>query len=401
MRVLAVNCGSSTLKFRVVNVADGDAPGTPLPWTADGLVERIGSGASVLSMSDPDGGYRKDDRPIADHRGAMEAALALLQDAGQLDGLMAVGHRVVHGGDRFVAPTVVEGAVGAELERVSELAPLHNRPALDAMHAAGQILGPGHPTVAVFDTAYHHDMPARAARYAIPAELVDRYGIRRFGFHGLAHRWMAERYVARTGSDASSTRLITLQLGSGCSAAAVAGGRSIDTTMGLTPLEGLVMGTRSGDVDPALVPFLAERERVDAEAVLDRLNHASGLLGVSGRSADVRDLLAAERSGDQRAGLALEMFCYRIRKCIGAYGAALGGADAVVFGGGIGEHSPEVRARVCTGLENLGIVLDTVRNQAAVGVEATVSADGSLVGVEVLPVEEATIIARDTARTLA
>ncbi len=381
MKVLTINCGSSTLKYRVVD-ADPDHPrGVALPWRADGAIERIGTDTT--------------------HGDALIGVVEELGARGLIEDLGAVGHRVVHGGNAFVSPVIVDDGVLQELEGMAGLAPLHNRPALDAVAAARRVLGPGLPAVAVFDTAFHHELPPRAAGYAIRQELADRHGVRRFGFHGLAHRWMSERFAARGEAATDAARLVTLQLGNGCSAAAIDQGRSIDTTMGLTPLEGLMMGTRSGDVDPGLVDFLAERERVAGNVVLGWLNHDSGLLGVSGRSADMRDLLDAEAAGDDRAGLAIDMFCYRVRKTIGAYDAALGGATAIVFGGGIGEHAPEVRQRICAGLEHRGVRLDLRRNEAAVGRESTISADGSSIRVEVLPVDEATPLALDTARLLA
>jgi acetate kinase len=234
----------------------------------------------------------------------------------------------------------------------------------------------------------------------VPDGWTEGYELHRYGFHGLAHRWMAERAVRRARLVPASARLVTLQLGNGCSAAAVAGGRSTDTSMGLTPLEGLMMGTRSGDIDPAAVPYVAERRAVSSLEVIEELNRSAGLLGVSGTSADVRDLLAAEGGGDGRAALALTMFCYRIRKAVGAYLAALGGADAIVFGGGTGEHAPEIRARVLTGLDALGVVLDAAANASAAGAEATISARSSPVRVDVIPVDEETLIATDTAAAL-
>lgn len=375
-----MNCGSSTLKYRVVEADDDHPPGVGLPWLADGVVDRIGGDTS--------------------HGDALVELLGTLGSHRLLDGLDAAAYRVVHGGDAFVGPTVVDDQVLSELEGVSGLAPLHNRPTLEAMRAARGVLGADVAAVAVFDTAFHATLPSRASRYAIRHELAERHGIRRFGFHGLAHRWMSERFAARAGVAVDTTRLVTLQLGNGCSAAAIDHGRSVDTTMGLTPLEGLMMGTRSGDVDPGLVHFLAEREDVDADVVLGWLNHESGLLGVSGRSPDMRDLFEAEVAGDERAALAIDMFCYRVRKTIGAYDAVLSGATAVVFGGGIGEHSPEIRRRICAGLEHRGLRLDPDRNEAAVGHEATISTDASPIRVDVLPVDEATPLVLDTVRIL-
>ena len=397
MNVLTVNCGSSSLKFRVVDADPDHPPGEPLPWRLDGAAERIGKEGSAISFTEGPERAEREDRALATHDDAMTAVLDALYARGLVDDLVATSHRVVHGGDTFVHPTTVDDEVRDRLEGLTGLAPLHNQPALDAIMTTRRALGPGVPAIAVFDTAFHHDLPAKAARYAIRPELADRHGVRRFGFHGLAHRWMSERFAARAGTT-DPARLVTLQLGNGCSAAAIARGRPIDTTMGLTPLEGLMMGTRSGDVDPGLPHFLAEREEVDSGVVLGWLNQESGLLGVSGRSADMRDLLDAETAGDERAALAIEMFCYRVRKTIGAYDAALAGATAVVFGGGIGEHSPEIRRRICTGLEHRGLRLDAEGNNAAVGSESTISADASSIRVDVLPVDEATPLALDTVR---
>ena len=379
MKILTINCGSSTLKYRLVDVEASHPRGTLLPSLVDDVVEGLGA-----------------DRSYAD---AVAEMLEHVSGRAVL-GLDAIACRVVHGGDMFIEPTLVDDAVLRALEGLSGLAPLHNRPALEAMKATRSVLGADTPAVAVFDTAFHYGMPPRAAHYAVRRELAERHGIRRFGFHGLAHRWMSERFATRVGADPATTLLVTLQLGNGCSAAAIDGGRSIDTTMGLTPLEGLMMGTRSGDVDPYLVAFLAEEEGVGAERVIEWLNHDAGLLGVSGRSADMRDLLAAEAGGDERAALAVEMFCYRVRKVIGAYDAALGGASAIVFGGGIGERSPVVRSRICSGLEHLGVRVDMAGNESALGTEATISTDDSTLSVEVLPVDEGTLLAVDAARLL-
>jgi acetate kinase len=254
--------------------------------------------------------------------------------------------------------------------------------------------------VATFDTAFHRTMSERASRYAIPLELAERHRIRRYGFHGLAHRYMTERYAALTATPLEQVKLVTLQLGNGCSATAIEGGRSVDTSMGFTPLEGLMMGTRSGDVDPSLAGFLARREGVDIEEAEAWLNTRSGLLGVSGKSADMRELLEAEEGGDARAALAVEMFCYRVRKYVGAYLAALGGADAVVFGGGIGENAPLVRARICAGMGWCGLTLDEDRNARTGGSEGRISSDDSKVRAYVIPVDEAAVIALDTVHCL-
>ncbi len=401
MRILVINCGSSTLKFQLLT---SDQPATTsggLTTLAHGIVDRIGESARLAFFSRK-GGALEETAAVADHEDAARKVLGWLSSTPEAksEGPSVVGHRVVHGGQRFSEPTLIDDGVLQGLENVSSLAPLHNAPALSAIRSCRQVLGRDVPQVAVFDTSFHSTMPRRASRYAVPRELAEKHGIRRFGFHGLAHRYMTERYAAVTSTPLEHVKIITLQLGNGCSAAAVAGGRSVDTSMGFTPLEGLMMGTRCGDADVSLVGFLAGREGVDVAEVEDWLNTRSGLLGVSGISGDVRALLSAERQGDAGAAHALDMFCYRVRKYIGAYLAVLGGADAVVFGGGIGENSPDVRARVCAGMSWCGITLDPHRNEAAVGSQAVISADDAATGVHVIPVEEAVIIAQDAMRCL-
>ncbi len=396
MKVLALNCGSSTLKFGLF-----EADGGRLTTRASGKADRIGEAGSVAFSTETGEVFLKHSG-VADHREAVEEVIRWLSSTGLLtfDGIGAVGHRIVHGGTRFSEPALLnEESVGA-IEWLAELAPLHNGPSLAAIRAVREALGASVPMVATFDTAFHRTMPERASLYAIPPKLAERHGIRRYGFHGLAHRYMAGRYAEVSGTSPDRTRLVTLQLGNGCSAAAVDGGRSVDTSMGLTPLEGLVMGTRSGDVDPSLAGFLAYREGVDVEEAEGWLNHRSGLLGVSGVSGDMRELLDAESRGDERAALAVEMFCYRVRKQVGAYLAALGGADAVVFGGGIGEHAPEVRSRILAGMEWCGLALDEGANREAVGTEAGISTADSRVRVYVIPVREEEVIAGDAVRLL-
>jgi acetate kinase len=359
VRVLVVNCGSATLKWEVRDVAAGSS--------------RL-AGGQAPSVA------------------AMLAALP--------GGVEAAGHRIVHGGARFTAPTVLDGGTLAALEEVSRLAPLHNGPALAAVREVAAAIGPAVPQVGVFDTAFHAALPEPARTYALPADLAARHGIRRFGFHGLAHRSMAEQWAVAAGRPLAAARLVTLQLGGGASACAVHGGRSVDTSMGFTPLEGLVMGTRSGDLDPALVGFLARAEDVGVEEVERRLNHESGLLGLSGRSRDMADLLAEASAGDRRAALAVDVFCHRATKYVGAYLAVLGGADAVVFGGGIGERAPAVRARICGALAFAGLDLDPDANDAAVGTLAPISRPGSRLAAWVVPVDEGAIIAAEVAALL-
>jgi len=400
MKVLAINCGSSTLKFQVIEV-EGEAVPAGERRLASGTVDRIGGRAAIEFIAE-NGECLQEAVPVADHGEATQRVLAWLGSCGLLepDGLRAIGHRLVHGGGQFVEPTLIDDEAIDAIEAVSDLAPLHNEPSLRAIRAAREALGPAIPTVAIFDTAFHRTMPERASRYAIPEELTRKHRIQRYGFHGLAHRYMTERYAAITSTPGEQVKLITLQLGNGCSATAVEGGRSVDTSMGFTPLEGLMMGTRSGDVDPSLAGFLARGEGVDVEEVEGWLNTRSGLLGVSGRSQDMRELLEAERQGDHRATLAVDMFCYRVRKYIGAYLSILGGAHAVVFGGGIGENAPTVRARICAGMDWCGLTLDQDRNAAAIGVEERISADYAKVHAYVIPVDEAVIIARDTVSCL-
>jgi acetate kinase len=393
VRVLAVNCGSSSLRFLLAETLPG--PSGREERLARGTVDGVG-GRATLNFSAGNGPVLSETAEVADHAAGVRQMLGWLDESGLLGDVEAVGHRVVDGGDRFSGPAPVDGEVVAAIEKLTEMAPLHNGPALAAIRATGEALGAGVPMVATFDTAFHRTMPEQAARYAIAPELADKHGVRRHGFHGLAHRYMAERYAAISGSPSEELRLVTLQLGNGCSAAAVRGGRSADTSMGLTPLEGLMMGTRSGDVDPSLPAYLARREGVGVDEVLGWLNRRSGLLGVSGVSRDVRELFAARGRGNERAALAVEMFCYRAKKQVGAYLAVLGGADAVIFAGGIGEHAPEVRARICAGMGWCGLLLDAESNARAVGMEAKISSDDSRVGVYVIPVDEARLIARDT-----
>lgn len=345
-------------------------------------------------------GKRLDRGAVSGSGGAATVAgiLQRLRERGRLDQVDAVCHRVVHGGTRFTQPVLLDDEVIAELRQLTELAPLHNGPAVEAIVAAREALGRDVPAVASFDTAFHSGMPPKASTYAIPMELAERHGIKRFGFHGLAHRYMAERAAEVLSRE--EPRLVTLQLGAGCSAAAVAGGRSLDTTMGFTPLEGLVMATRSGDVDPALSAFLVAHEGLDVNAVHKLLDERSGLLGVSGRSPDMRELLEAEQQGDGRARLAVELFCYRVRKAVGAYLAVLEGADAVIFGGGIGEHSPVVRRRICMGMDWCGLALDEECNQQTIGNEGRIDAGGPIQA-WVLPVDEAQVMAREAEACLA
>jgi acetate kinase len=392
MVVLALNCGSSSVKFRVFDVP---AEGEPRKL-ASGGVERIG-GQSHFAVEETGQPPLRDSAAIADHRAAVRRVIDWARSSGTPP--KAVGHRVVHGGARYVQPVLVDMGVDAALHELETLAPLHNGPSLEGIRAARAALGDGVANVAVFDTAFHATLPERAARYAIPRDLADRHGIRRYGFHGISYQSVLSRYCRITGTPVSAATLVALHLGNGASAAAIDNGRSVDTSMGLTPLEGLVMGTRSGDLDPALVGHLARLERASVDDVESWLNERSGLLGLAG-SSDMRDLLEREAE-DDRARLAVEIFCYRARKYVGAYLAALGGARAVAFSGGIGERSPEVRARICEGMGWCGLALEPRANAEADGRrEALISAPGAALQAWVIPTDEEAVIAQETRRVL-
>ena len=413
MRVLVLNSGSSSLKFQLVDVKNEDAPPTSggCHTVVRGAVKGIG-GTAILEFTRENIPSTKTTQLVRDHRHATREVFEHLQHAdcgargeSLLAGVQAVGHRVVHGGERFAQPVMIDDAVITEIDALSELAPLHNPVCLEGIYGARDVLGTHVPMVAVFDTAFHHTMPPVARTYALPHDLASRHRIHRYGFHGIAHASLAAGYAACSGDALDKTKLITLQLGNGCSVTAIENGQSVETSMGFTPLEGMVMGTRSGDVDPSVVSYLAEKEHVAASVVESWLNERSGLLGVSGRTNDMRTLLmAANDDQDKRARLAIELFCYRARKYIGAYLAVLGGADAVVFGGGIGEASPDIRARISQGMEWCGLRLDTDRNNSAVGLApgrgSQISHDGATLAAYVVAANEETWIARETVRCL-
>ena len=397
MIVLALNCGSSSVKARVFDVDAGAPDKEPTRSLASGRVEGLPSEQARLTWGTGES-LEHDTVAATGHAAAVRHLLARLAEPALGRGpIEAVGHRVVHGGDRFTRPVLIDAGVLRDIERLEELAPLHNAPSLAGIRAARTVLGAEAPMVAVFDTAFHASLPDRASRYAIPSDLARRHGVRRFGFHGLSYQSILLRYGRLTGTRPEDARVVALHLGNGCSAAAISDGRSVDTSMGFTPLEGLVMGTRSGDLDPALVGYLARKEGVPVETVEEWLNERSGLHGLSGLSRDMRELLAleAEHAG---ARLAIEVFCYRARKYVGAYLAAVGGAQAVVFTGGIGENSPEIRARILESMEWCGLRLDRVLNATVVGVEGRISPPDAPLPAYVIPADEELVIARDTAR---
>jgi acetate kinase len=408
VNILVLNVGSATLKFQVV-VTDADR------ITADrderlirGQIERIG-GESIITIRGADGVPRRRTAPLRDLRAAVDWLVGFVTSEESGTGLTsrgelhAVGHRVVHGGERFRSSVAIDSSVLHWIEETIELAPLHNPHNLRGIEAARAALGSGVPQVAVFDTAFHHTLPEHAYLYAIPYPLYRRHKVRRYGFHGTSHRSIAYRWRTLTGRDHSDVRIVTLHLGNGCSACAIKGGESIDTSMGFTPLEGLVMGTRSGDIDAALLDYIAAKEGLTLPQVEALLNNQSGLLGISGLTNDMRDLLAeAHENQDRRAKLAIEIFCYRARKYIGSYLAALGGADAIVFAGGIGENSPEIRRRICDGLQWAGLHIDPAANDTLVaGKEGRFSTGESSLAAWVVPTDEELLIARDTFRVIA
>ena len=407
MNILVLNVGSSTLKFQFIDTDEAAIAAATDRHIARGHIERIG-GEAILTLSVAGREPVKTTAMLRDNAAAVEHVVQWLTSAesgvqiATIGEIHAVGHRVVHGGERFSQSMLVDDSVRRELEDLIDLAPLHNPHNLRGIAAARAVLGPGIPQVAVFDTAFHHTLPETAYLYAIPYSLYRRHRVRRYGFHGTSHRYIAYRYRQLTQRSREATKIITLHLGNGCSACAIDGGNSIDTSMGFTPLEGLMMGTRSGDLDPAILDFISSKEGMSLGDVDSLLNKQSGLLGVSGLTADMRELLAeAAEHDDRRARLAVDLFCYRVKKYLGAYLAAMNGADAIVFSGGIGENAPIIRQRICEGLGWLGIELDAPRNSAlAPGNEGRVEREGSRVELWVIPTDEELLIARDTWRVV-
>jgi acetate kinase len=400
MRLLVFNAGSSSLKFDLLDISSGAAARRLTAGTfAD---SGGGTGEYVLRTAAPsDGAHRR----VSSLAKAAESALDWLGDAqihgsSLLDGIAATVHRIVHGGEQFRATTELKEPEIEALVKLSALAPLHNPPALSVIAAVRSRLGPSVRTIGVFDTAYYADLPEAAQRYAVPARWYGEFGVRRYGFHGIAHRYLNQRACARLHLQAATARIVSLQLGRGCSVTATAGGRAMATSMGFTPLEGLVMGTRSGDIDPGAILYVMERIGMSPAAMNRELNESSGLLGLSGRSADMRELQDQAQRGDPQAALAVEIFCRRARHYLAAYVAELGGVDAIVFGGGIGENSPEVRRRIAGGLQWAGIEMDTGTNSTSVGIEAIISTSDSRAAVLALPVDEASVIAAEAASLL-
>ncbi|WP_373126512.1 acetate kinase [Bacteroides sp. HPS0048] len=392
MKILVLNCGSSSIKYKLFDMDSKEV-------IAQGGIEKIGLKGSFLKLTLPNGEKKVLEKDIPEHTVGVEFILNTLVSPEygaikSLDEIDAVGHRMVHGGERFSKSVLLDKEVLEAFVACNDLAPLHNPANLKGVNAVSAIL-PNIPQVGVFDTAFHQTMPDYAYLYAVPYELYEKYGVRRYGFHGTSHRYVSQRVCEYLGIKAEGLRLITCHIGNGGSIAAIKDGKCIDTTMGLTPLEGLMMGTRSGDIDAGAVTFIMDKEGLTTTGVSNLLNKKSGVLGISGVSSDMRELEVAVAEGNPKAILAENMYFYRIKKYIGAYAAALGGVDVILFTGGVGENQASCRAGVCEGLEFMGVKIDAEKNKVR-GEEAIISSDDSKVKVVVIPTDEELLIASDT-----
>ncbi|MDR1779881.1 MAG: acetate kinase [Tannerella sp.] len=393
MKTLVLNCGSSSIKYKLFDMTSGEV-------MAQGGIERIGLDGAFLKLTDKNGEKVVLERDIRGHEQGISFVLETLTDArygciksfGEID---AVGHRVVHGGEKFASSVLITDEVIAKVQECSDLAPLHNPANLEGIFAISKIM-PTTPQVAVFDTAFHQTMPDYAYIYGIPYELYKKYGVRRYGFHGTSHRYVSRRACDILGVPYDKQRIITAHIGNGGSVTAIKNGQSIDTSMGLTPVEGLLMGTRCGDIDAGALAYLIDKEGLNAKELSNLINKQSGVLGISGVSSDMREIDAAIEAGNPLAKLALAVYVYRIKKYVGAYAAALGGLDILVFTGGVGENQASTREYVCTFLEFMGIKLDVAKNSSIRGKEAVISAPDSRVTVMVVPTDEEFMIASDT-----
>ncbi len=392
MKILVINAGSSSLKYQLIDMDTEEV-------MAKGLCERIGIDGSKLNHTPGDGEKVVIERPMKDHADAIGMVIDALLDSehgviSDMKEISAVGHRVVHGGELFSKSVLITDEVKKAIESCNDLAPLHNPANLIGISACEKAM-PGVPQVAVFDTAFHQTMPPKAYMYAIPYKYYEEYKIRRYGFHGTSHRYVSQRAAAMLGKDIKDLKIITLHLGNGSSITAVKNGESVDTTMGFTPLAGVPMGTRSGDIDPAILQFIMNKEHIDADRMNTILNRESGVLGVSGLSSDFRDLSAATKKGNKRAELAEEMFIYNDKKYIGSYAVAMGGVDAIVFTAGVGENNGAYRKLMTEGLEFMGIKIDDEKNSVR-GCEIDISAPDAKVKTLVIPTNEELMIAMDT-----
>ena len=396
MKILVLNCGSSSIKYALYNMDDQSV-------MTSGGAERVGMDGAFVKVKLANGEKKQIMHDIPEHTEGVKFIFSLLTDPEigvikSLDEIDAVGHRMVHGGEQFNQSVVLNDEVLKAFEAVSDLAPLHNPATLKGVRAVSELM-PGLPQVGVFDTAFHQTMPKKAFMYAIPYELYKEYGVRRYGFHGTSHRYVSQRVCDFLGVSPIGKRIITCHIGNGGSISAVVDGKCVDTTMGLTPLEGVMMGTRSGDIDGGAITFLEKKLNLDADGMSNLLNKKSGVLGITGKSSDMRDVENAANAGDERAQLALDMYFYRIKKYIGAYAAAMGGVDIIVFTAGVGENQIGMREAVCNGLEFLGVKFDAKKNNVR-GEEAIISADDSKVTVTVIPTDEELMIATDTMNLL-
>lgn len=395
MKVLVINCGSSSLKYQLIDSQSEEV-------LAKGLCERIGIEGSSVTHQKAGEGKKTEAVLMKDHTDAVKVVIEKLTDPAEgviasLKEIDAVGHRIVHGGEKFKGSVVIDDSVLEAIAECNDLAPLHNPANLIGIRSCQRVM-PGVPMVAVFDTAFHQTMPVKAYLYGLPYEYYEKYKVRRYGFHGTSHDFVSKRVGELLGKDRKDLKIIVCHLGNGASVSAVDHGKSVDTSMGLTPLEGLMMGTRSGDMDPAIVGFIAEKENLTAAEVINICNKNSGVLGLSGISSDFRDLVEAAAAGNDHAQTTLEAYAYRVGKYIGAYAAAMNGVDAIVFTAGIGENNAQVRALISQYTGFLGCEIDLEKNKAAVGVEAVISTPESKVTALVVPTNEELAIARETVR---
>ncbi len=397
MKILVLNCGSSSIKYALYNMDDRSV-------MTSGGAERVGLDNAFVKVKLANGEKKQIMHDIPEHTEGVKFIFSLLTDPEigvikDLKEIDAVGHRMVHGGEKFNKSVVLTDEVLKVFEECSDLAPLHNPANLKGVNAVSELM-PGLSQVGVFDTAFHQTMPAKAYMYAIPYELYDKYAIRRYGFHGTSHRYVSKRVCEFLGVKPEEKRVITCHIGNGGSVAAVENGKCIDTTMGLTPLEGVMMGTRSGDIDGGAVSFIQKKLGLDADGISNLLNKKSGLFGITGISSDMREIDAAAKNGDEKARLALDMYFYRIKKYVGAYAAAMGGTDIIVFTAGVGENQANMREEVCRDMEWMGVKLDNEKNATVHGEETIISAPDSKVTVVVVPTDEELMIATDTMELL-
>jgi acetate kinase len=402
MKILVLNCGSSSIKFQLIETSVEMIAANADRCIAKGSVEKIGTDEAVLHLAVPPNPAQIVREEMLDHQTALTRCIQALKEAkalGDISQIEAVGHRVVHGGERYSASVMIDEEVEKVIQQCSELAPLHNPHNLRGIVVARKVF-PLVPQVAVFDTAFHHTMPPKAYLYGLPYSYYKRYKVRRYGFHSTSHRYVAHYCRQMLGKRKEEANLITAHLGNGCSITAIEKGRSVDTSMGFTPLAGLLMGTRCGDLDPAIILYLMSKDELTIHDVSTLLNRFSGLYGISGDSNDMRELIDAAAKGDTQAETAIDSFCYRLRKYIGAYTAVLGHVDGLVFTGGIGENSPLVREKTCQGLAELGYEIDSARNQEAIGKSSEISTASSRIRIFVIPTNEELLIARDTFRVI-